>query len=185
MPDLTPGRWTRRSALALGLTAVAVGLTARPAPAESAPVTLGDFRFDVPTGVRPTAQIPGLTRPWPWQGASAARAEGPPATLVLARADLDSTDAEEVLGLLLAGAGGGQLPGLVTQPRRTRDLGDGRGEQLRIDLSYQVTRLLRYRGTLLITTRPRPPAAVLVVLGDDTLTAGTVSAVLDSVRWTS
>lgn len=182
---MTTGRWTRRSALVLGLSAVGLCLAVDPAPADVRPVSLGDLTFDVPTDVRPAAQLPGITRPWAWQGTASVSPGAPPSTIVLARADLASTDAEEVLGLLLAGTVGGQLPGLVTQPRRTRALVGGRGEQLRVDLSYAAASDLTYRGTVLIATRPARPAAVLVVLGDDSLTAGAVSAVLDSLRWTS
>lgn len=182
---MTNDRWTRRSALVLGLSAVGLCLAVDPAPAVVLPVSLGDLTFDVPTDVRPAAQVPGITRPWPWQGTAPVDPGAPPSMIVLARADLASTDAEEILGLLLAGTVGGQLPGLLTQPRRIRALGGGRGEQVRVDLSYAAGSEQTYRGTVLIATRPAPPAAVLVVLGNDSLTAGTVSAVLDSLRWTS
>lgn len=178
-------RWTRRSALALGLSAVGTGLVVRRAPADVSSVTLGEVTFDVPATVQPSAEVPGVTRDWAWQGISATGRGTAPSTLVLARSDLDATDPEEVLGLLLAGAADGQLPDLVTQPRRTRSLGGRQGDQVRIDLSYQANQRRRYHGTLLVATRARPPAAVLVVLGDDTLTAGTVGGVLDSLRWTS
>ncbi len=36
---------------------------------------------------------------------------------------------------------------------------------------------------MLIAVRPTPPAAVVAVFGDQTLTAGTIDTVLDSVRW--
>jgi hypothetical protein len=38
---------------------------------------------------------------------------------------------------------------------------------------------------MLIATRPEPPAAVLVVVGSEALTAGTIDGVLDSARWRS
>lgn len=178
-------RWTRRSALALGLSAVGTGLVVHRAPADVSSVTLGEVTFDVPSTVQPSPEVPGVTRDWGWQGMATTGPGTAPSTVVLARADLHTTDPEEVLGLLLAGAADGQLPDLVTQPRRARSLGGRQGDQVRIDLSYQASQRRRYRGTLLVATRARPPAAVLVVLGDDTLTAGTVSGVLDSLRWTS
>ena len=181
---MSAARWPRRTVLVLGLSALTVGVTGTQAPAAGTPVRVGDLTFEVPSEVQPAPSVPGVSESWTWQGMSAATVTGP-GMIVLARADVDSTDAEEVLGLLMAGVAIGQLPGLLTEAGRTRTVGAGQGDQVRTELSYQVSRRVRYRGSLLVATRRQPPAAALVVLGDDTLTAGTVDAVLDSVRWTS
>jgi hypothetical protein len=54
-----------------------------------------------------------------------------------------------------------------------------------MEVSYAASRGRTYHGTLLLATRPAPPSGLLVVLGDDTLTAGTMDGVLDSARWMS
>jgi hypothetical protein len=54
-----------------------------------------------------------------------------------------------------------------------------------MEVSYAASRGRIYHGTLMIATRPEPPGGLLVVLGDDTLTAGTMNGVLDSARWVS
>ena len=82
----------------------------------------------------------------------------------------------------VAGSAAGLLPGLQLTGRRTRSMPGG-GEQTRLDLSYLVRSDLRYQGTLLVATRAEPPSALVAVLGDEQLTAGTVDAVLNSARW--
>jgi hypothetical protein len=61
----------------------------------------------------------------------------------------------------------------------------GGGDQTRIDLAYAAAQALPFHGTLLVATRPEPPAAVLVMVGSDALTAGTIDGVLDSAEWRS
>ncbi len=112
------------------------------------------------------------------------RPSSPPSAVLLARADLPSVEPEEVIALLLAGSATGRLPQLEWGARRDRAMPGG-GDQTRIDVRYSVSRRLTYHGAILVATRPQPPAGVLVVLGDDTLTAGTVDALLDSARWRS
>jgi hypothetical protein len=104
--------------------------------------------------------------------------------VVLARADLASTAPGEILGLLLASSVTGLMPGLEIGGSRTRAFPGG-GDQTRLEVSYAASRGGAYHGTLLVATRPEPPAGLLVVLGDDTLTAGTMNGVLDSARWVS
>lgn len=175
---------TRRGFLALGLGATTgLALAGSTQPASAATVTVGGLQFDVPDDVRPApalAELGGAS--WQWRGVRGAPA-GPGFMVVLARADLASTDGGEVVGLLLSEGLAGHLPGLVVESRRSRSMPGG-GEQLRLDLGYGVAPRSR-RGTVLVATRDRPSAAVLVVLGDDTLTAGDVSGVLDSARWAS
>lgn len=173
--------WTRRATLILGLTVAGGVALARPAGA--AEVTVGDLAFTVPSTITPgPPDAAGTYGPhWQWLG----QTPGPkadPATLVLARADLPGTDPEELTGLVLAGSAAGLLPSLQLTGRRTRSMPGG-GAQTRLDLSYLVRSDLTYHGTLLVATREKPPSALLVVLGDDQLTAGTVDAVLDSARW--
>lgn len=171
---------TRRSVLALGVGAV--GLVALPAPARADVVTVGRLSFTVPAEVRAAAPDPALGYGWQWHGRSGA---GPvPPTVVLARADLPAGDAGEVLGLLLAGSAAGLLAGLQVDGRRRRAMPGG-GDQSRYALRYAVRRDLAYHGQLLVAARPAAPGALLVVLGDDQLTAGTVDAVLESARWLS
>lgn len=171
-------RWRRRTFLALGLGVLGLAGPARLPTASAAPVSVGPLGFEVPASVQRVATVPGVGTGWQWQGTSGAT----PATVVLARADVGSSDVEEVLGLLLAGVLVGQLPGLVAEPRRERAMPGG-GAQSRVDLSYAGDARTRLHGTLLIASREEPPTAVLAVVGGPTLTAGEISAVLDSARW--
>ena len=175
---MNPARWSRRSALTLGLTALVV-LTCPPG-AEAADVTVGDLTFVVP-GTVASASVPTVYGDgWQWAGGSG---PGPlPGVLVLARSDLDSADAAETLGLLLAGSAGGLLPRVAIQPLPERTMPGG-GQQTRVDVSYAVGVDRSYHGTLLIAVRNGRPTALLAVLGDDTLTAGAIDAVLSSARW--
>ena len=171
--------WTRRSALALGLAALGTALL--PVSAGAAEISVGNLAFTVPPDIGPVTPNETLGRNWQWQGATPAA--GPvPATVVLARADLASTEPEEILGLVLAGSAAGLLPGLSLTGRRTRPMPGG-GEQTRVNLAYAARSDLAYHGTLLIATRDEAPSALLAVLGDDQLTAGTIDTVLDSARW--
>jgi hypothetical protein len=104
--------------------------------------------------------------------------------LVLARADLASTDAGEVLGLVLSGSAAGMLPELRLSNRRTRPM-PGSGDQTRLSLQYSPGPGLTYHGEILIAARPARPAALLVVLGDEELTAATADSILESARWRS
>lgn len=186
MPDLATGRhWTRRSLLVLG--AASAGLLLTRTPAAGAPITVGELSFTVLDTIRPVPAVDAtaLGRGWQWRG----RGEPPTtddraAPVVLARADLASTDPPEIVSLLLANAAAGSLPGLELGARRVRSMPGG-GDQTRIDLAYVAARSLPFHGTLLIATRPEPPAAVLVVVGSDALTAGTIDGILDSARWRS
>lgn len=178
---MTARPWTRRSVLALGVAAV--GLGTRSSPVHAAEVAVGDLSFVVPAMVRAAPAETFLGPRWQWQG----RAAGPPTvprTVVLARADLPGVDAEEILGLVLAGSAAGWLANLRLSGRRTRSMPGG-GDQTRVAIAYSAGPDLRYFGELLIATRPAPPSALLVVLGDDSLTAGTIDGVLDSARWRS
>jgi len=170
-------------ALGAGSVALLLGRT----PAEGVPVTVGQLSFTVPDTVRPVppAAELALGLGWQWRG----RGEPPSADhraapVVLARADLASIDPQEIVGLLLANAAAGSLPGLELGTRRVRSMPGG-GDQTRIDLAYTAARSLPFHGTMLIATRPEPPAAVLVVVGSDALTAGTIDGVLDSAQWRS
>ena len=185
VPDMS-GTTTRRGFLVLGAGAAA-GLvlagSTRAAQAATVTVTVDGLQFDVPAQVQPVpaeAEVGGAS--WQWRGARAAAPGSAGAMVVLARSDLASSDAGEVLGLLLSGALAGGLPGLTVEGRRTRTMAEG-GEQVRVDLSYDAAATTRYRGTLLVATRGREPTAALAVLGDDSLTAGEISAGLDSARW--
>jgi hypothetical protein len=174
-------RWSRRGFLGLGLGTVALVGSTRPPTAAAASVAVGRLGFEVPAAVQRVDRVPGVGPGWEWQGAD--RDAGPtPGTVVLARADLASNDAEEVLGLLLAGVLVGQLPGLVAESRRERAMPGG-GSQSRVDLSYQADARTRLHGTVLVAVRAEPPAAVLAVLGGPALTAGEIATVLDSARW--
>jgi hypothetical protein len=187
VPDLDPTvaarRWTRRSVLALGVASA--GLLLARTPAQGAPVTVGDLSFTVPETVRPVpaAGPDAFGVGWQWRGrGEPPTADGRAAPVVLARADLASIDPQEILGLLLANAAAGSLPGLELGDRRVRSMPGG-GDQTRVDLAYAVARAVPFHGTMLIATREEPPAAVLVVVGSDALTAGTIDGVLDSARW--
>lgn len=171
--------WTRRSILALGLVASATVASPRPAMADS--IRIGSLSFDVPGSIRRQAPTDQWQRHWQWLG----RDVGPgtrPAVLVLGRADLPSTDAEEILGTLLASSATGLLPDLVLSNRQTRSMPGG-GGQTRHSLSYAAGGGGRYHGVLLIATREQPPAGLMMVIGDETLTSGLIDGVLDSARW--
>lgn len=177
---VTP-RWSRRAALVLGLAATGVVIGVRPAMADA--VTVGSLLVEIPTSLMAVPPDDTLGQQWQWVG----RDRGPttrPAALVLARADLPATDAEELLGLVLAGSAGGLLPDLVLSNRRLRSMPGG-GDQVRHDLEYAAGGGGAYHGVLLIATREQPPSALLVVVGDGSLTAGTIDEVLDSARWRS
>ena len=165
----------------LGLGVGVLGLAVVPAPARAVPVTVGGLSFAVPAEVSAAPPDPALGTGWQWQG----RVRGGDAasqTVVLARADLASTDAAEILGLVLAGSTAGLLPDLDLTPTRLRPMPGG-GGQTRIDLSYTAGQGVNYHGTLLMATRDEPPAALLVVVGGERLTAGTIDGVLQSARW--
>ncbi|HEY0215099.1 MAG TPA: hypothetical protein VGC57_01760 [Cellulomonas sp.] len=148
-------------------------------------MAVGDLRFELPGQVLATPVGPEVGGPsWQWRGVRRPAVGSDPTVVVLARADLPSTDAGEVLGLLLGSSLSGALPGLSVEVRRSRETPGG-GDQLRLDLSYAVPGTELLRGTLLVAARSRPPAAALVVIGDSTLTAQDVATVLDSARWVS
>jgi hypothetical protein len=107
-----------------------------------------------------------------------------PSTLVLARADLAATDAGEVLGLVLSGSAAGMLPDLRLSNRRTRPMPSS-GDQTRLSLQYSPGPGVTYHGEILIAVRPVRLAGLLVVLGDEELTAATADSILESARWRS
>ena len=180
-PESTQPRWARRSVLILGLSAVGLLVTRTAALATA--VTVGGLSFEVPETIRPTVPGTAMGQGWQWCGVYAGSADRP-ATVVLARADLASTEPEEILGLLLASSATGLMPGLQIGGSRRRAMPGG-GDQTRMEVSNPASRGRIYHGTLLVATRPEPPGGLLVVLGDDTLTAGTMNGVLDSARWVS
>jgi hypothetical protein len=186
---MTARRRSRRLVLALCLLAItAIG---HPTTAAAAPITVGDLSFTVPdtiqgvptpsAGPGPPGQV-SLGEGWQWAG-QASGAAALPSTVVLARADLAATDAGEVLGLVLAGSAAGMLPDLKLTNRRVRPMPGG--EQTRVGLQYSAGPGVTYHGEILIAIRPQPPASLLVVLGDDELTAATVDSILESARWRS
>jgi hypothetical protein len=183
MPDvISQVPWARRSVLVLGLSAVGLLVTRTAALATA--VTVGGLSFEVPETIRPTVPGPAMGQGWQWCGVREGGSADRPATIVLARADLASTEPEEILGPLLAGSTTGLTPGLVIGGSRRRAMPGG-GDQTRMEVSYAASTGRIYHGTLLVATRPEPPGGLLVVLGDDTLTAGTMNGVLDSARWVS
>jgi hypothetical protein len=179
---LSSGRWTRRSVLALGVGSAALMLGST--PARGLTVSVGGLSFVVPETIRPVPADHSLGRDWQWMGRLDQSSAGRAATVVLARADIASIDPQEVIGLLLASSTAGLIPGLQLGARRVRSMPGG-GDQTRIDVRYLAGRSLPFHGTVLVATRPEPPAAALVMVGDDDLTAGTIDGVLDSARWLS
>jgi hypothetical protein len=181
-PESAQPRWARRSVLILGLSALGLLVTRTVALATA--VRVGSLSFEVPETIRPTVPQTAMGQGWQWCGVRDGGSSDRPATVVLARADLASTEPEEILGLLLASSTTGLMPGLVIGGSRTRAMPGG-GDQTRMEVSYAASQGRTYHGTLLVATRPEPPGGLLVVLGDDTLTAGTMNGVLDSARWVS
>lgn len=177
---MTGAGWTRRTVLGVGLGAV--GALVLPGTAGATEVTVGALSFTVGPEIGPVPADDVYGRSWQWLGRDLGAPR--PGTVVLARADLMSTDAEEILGLLLAGSVAASPAGLLAGERRGRSMPGG-GEQTRVNVQYTAARQLTYHGTLLIATRPEPPAVVLVVVGDERLTAGVIDGVLDSARWRS
>ncbi len=187
---MTARRWSRRTALALCILAAAV--TGNPSPATASTVSVGDLIFAVPVTISEGSarQSTGSSNGriafgagWQWVGQAGGH-DALPATVVLARGDIVSTNAGEVLGLALAGSAAGMLPDLRLTKWRSRPMSD-EGEKTRIGLQYSAGPGVTYHGELLIATRPTAPAAVLVVLGTEDLTAGTIDSILESARWRS
>lgn len=176
---MTSRLWTRRSALTLGLTVLGTALLVDPAGA--AAITVGDLAFTAPDGVAPTSADDTSGHHWQWQGQTSGTDQAP-ATVVQARADLASTDPEEILAMVLASSAAGLLPGLALAGRRVRSMPGG-GDQTRVNLTYRIRSDLAYHGTLLIATRREAASGLIAVLGNDALTAGTIDGVLDSARW--
>ena len=185
---MTARRWACR--LVVGLCLFALAASGQLPTAAAATVSVGDLTFIVPGTISESASTgPGhlpqssFEGGWQWVGRTAATAPLP-STVVLARADLATTDAGELLGLVLAGSATGRLPDLRLTSHRSRPM-PGSGEQTRIGLEYSAGTGVIYHGELLIATRPTPPAALLVVLGNEELTAATVDSILESARWRS
>lgn len=174
-------RLSRRAALAAGL-AVAVGVTGRARPARAAEITVGDLVLAIPAGVVPADPGDPLGRSWQWRGRTD-DSQISPRGVVLARADLETAEPLEVIGLLLASTAAGLLPDVRLASRRSR-LVDG-GQQTRFALSYALDRTRRYGGELVIAARPEGTSGLVVVLGDATVPTSFVTDVLDSVRWRS
>lgn len=172
---------SRRAALAVGVAAAA-GLTLRSRPARAGEITVGDLTFEVPEDVVPADRGDRLGRNWQWRGRTDDNQINPRG-VVLARADLDTAEPVEVLGLLLASTASGLLPQLQVTGRRSRVV-EG-SEQTRIAVSYVLDRNLRYGGELLIATRSDGPSGLVVVLGDGTVPTSFFAGVLGSVRWRS
>lgn len=170
---------SRRAALAVGVAAAA-GLALRSRPAQAGEITVGDLTFEVPEDVVPADRGDRLGRNWQWSGRTDDNQINPRG-VVLARADLDTAEPVEVLGLLLASTASGLLPQIQLSGRRSRVV-DG-GEQTRIALSYALGPDRRYGGELLIASRSDAPSGLVVVLGDDTVPTSFLDGVLGSVRW--
>jgi hypothetical protein len=61
----------------------------------------------------------------------------------------------------------------------------GSGDLTRLSLQYSPGPGVIYHGEILIAARPARPAALLVVLGDEELTAATADSILETARWRS
>lgn len=170
---------TRRTALAIGLAAAAA-VTVGSRVARASEVTVGDLVLEVPAAVVPADSGDGLGRGWQWRGRTD-DGQIVPRGVVLARADLDTAEPVEVLGLLLSGTAAGLLPGIQLTGRRSGPV-PGTG-QTRVAVSYALDSTRRYSGELLIAARPDAPSGLVVVLGDGTVPSSFVAGVLDSVRW--
>lgn len=172
---------SRRAALVAGVT-VAAGLTVRSRPARAAEITVGDLVLTVPAGVVPADPGDALGRSWQWRGRTD-DSQISPRGVVLARADLETAEPVEVLGLLLASTAAGLLPDVRLASRRSRMVQGG--QQTRYALSYALDRTRRYGGELVIAARPEGTSGLVVVLGDATVPTSFFADVLDSVRWRS
>jgi hypothetical protein len=174
-------QWMWRSVLVLAVSALSFATIATPAGA--AAVTVDQLIFTVPLDVSRTLPEASLGSGWQWLGRSSGGKRAA-STVVLARADLQVSDPDEILGLVLAGSAAGVLPDLRIGDSRTTAM-PGEGVETRVNLTYVPEAGVTYHGALLMATRGSGPAALLVVLGDDQLTAGTIDAVLGSARWAS
>ena len=170
---------TRRAALAAGV-AVAVGSALRARPAQAGQITVGDLVLEVPAGVVPADAGDPLGRNWQWRGRTD-DSQISPRGVVLARADLTTSEPVEVLGLLLASTAAGLLPDVKLASRRSRVVQGS--QQTRFALSYALDRTRRYGGELVIAERPDATSGLVVVLGDGTVATSFFADVLDSVRW--
>lgn len=180
MPDVSLSvSWSRRAVLGLGLGGVA--LLAGSTSASATSVIVDQITFEVPNGFRAAPAGVQLGQDWQWSAVRDGRSDGRPAAVILARSDVDSTTSDEIFGLLLAPSMTGTTPELELGSTRTRAMPGG--SAARLDVTYAASRGFRYHGAVLAVTRPKLSAAVIVVLGDDTLTAGTIDGVLGSTRW--
>ena len=88
---------SRRAAIAVGVAAAA-GLTLRSRPALAGEITVGDLAFEVPADVVPADPGDRLGRSWQWSGRTD-DSQLRPRGVVLARADLDTTEPVEQASL--------------------------------------------------------------------------------------
>jgi hypothetical protein len=171
----------RRAVLAAGV-AVAAGLTIRSRPAQAGELTVGDLVYGVPAGVVPADPGDLLGRSWQWRGRTD-DSQISPRGVVLVRADLETAEPVEVLGLLLASTAAGLLPDVRLVRRRSRVVQGG--QQTRFALSYALDRTRRYGGELVVAARPDATSGLVVVLGDGTVPTSFFADVLDPGRWRS
>ncbi len=159
-----------------------VGTITGGSAATATPVRVGGLSFAVPDGFQPGTSELSLGQGWTYSAVRAGAGVERPSAVVLARADLSSVVPEEIISALFASSINGLLPSLQIGRSRTRSMVGG-GEQRRLEVQYAVSRGAPFHGTVMVLTRSLPAAGLLVVLGDDTLTAGTIDGVLDSARW--
>jgi hypothetical protein len=167
---------TRRTLLAVALVGV---LGARQDTAAAAQVRAGALVFDVPPGVLQTEASP-WGRQWQYSGVAGDPLR--PSIAVAARGDLALASAREGLALVLAAPAAGALPRFRLTDVVERRV-DGAATAVSGTVRYVASNGARLTGALLSAAAADDGAGgVLLVVGDEALTAAVTRTFLASVR---
>lgn len=170
---------TRRGLLVAGLGAIsAAALVGPSASSATRAVSVGILRFQPFAGLTPMEPQGSVGREWQWVGLRGDPAS--PVAAVAARGDLPTGSAQEALSLVLAAAAAGSLPRLRTGTGFSRTVAGAR-DALRLPFSFTSARGADLHGVLMTAAAAKgETSAVVVALGQSSLGAADIDAVLDS-----